>query len=401
MTDAPPAANKPARVDELDGLRGLLALWVAVSHMLAWTGHWENPLPGRLSGAWEVFVSADPAVSTFIILSGFAISFLIHHRHQSYVSFMRGRVFRIYPVYLFCLALGIGTSFLVPSILAAASWKQTIYFEWLQMFSDWEKSAFAKHVFWHLTLLNGVLTKSYLPGANGTLLAPAWSITLEWQYYLVAPFIARGVRSSIGLLAIGAVAWLGVTYSQPWQNTQLSFMPSNLPLFLIGIASYHLYARLSEGPEFKPLTSIWAVVLILIGALASWHPVALTAWAIGFGCIIVKGNDPLARLLGRVRGTLLHPALQWLGKISFPVYLIHWPLIILILTALLKVKPDIGAKPAFLILLGAGIPLVLVSAYVIHRVIEKPFMAFGKKFESRPKKTPIADNTAVSGVAGD
>lgn len=401
MTDAPPAANKPARVDELDGLRGLLALWVAVSHMLAWTGHWENPLPGRLAGPWEVFVSADPAVSTFIILSGFAISFLIHHRHQSYVSFMRGRVFRIYPVYLFCLALGIGTSFLVPSILAAASWKQTIYFEWLQMFSDWEKSAFAKHVFWHLTLLNGVLTKSYLPGANGTLLAPAWSITLEWQYYLVAPFIARGVRSSLGLLAIGAVAWLGVTYSQPWQNTQLSFMPSNLPLFLIGIASYHLYARLSEGPQFKPLTSIWAVVLILIGVLASWHAVALTAWAVGFGCIIVKGNDPLARLLGRVRGTLLHPALQWLGKISFPVYLIHWPLIILILTALLKVKPDIGAKPAFLVLLGAGIPLVLVSAYVIHRVIEKPFMAFGKKFESRPKKEPLADNSVVSGVAGD
>lgn len=396
-----PSANKPARVDELDGLRGLLALWVALSHMLAWTGHWENPLPRRLAGAWEQMMGAGPAVDTFIILSGFAISFLIHKRKQSYASFMRGRFFRIYPVYLLCLALGIATTFLVPFILDAASWKGTVYFTWIRMFADWENSAFGSHVFWHLTLLNGILTKDYLPGATGTLLAPAWSITLEWQYYLVAPFLARGVRSGTGLLLIGVVAWLGHRYSVPWHNTNLSFFPAQIPLFLIGIGSYHLYANLSEAPQFRPLTSVTAVALLFTGILANWHPVALAAWAVGFGCIVVRGNDPLARLLALVRGTLLHPWLQRLGKISFPLYLIHWPVIIVVLFVILRVFPGIQSHTALLVLTATALPAILIAAEIIHRTIEKPGMDFGKRFERRERPAKPDATAAVEPMSGD
>ena len=401
MSDIPPSGNSPARVDELDGLRGLLALWVALSHMLAWTGHWENPLPGRLSGAWEVFISAGPAVDTFIILSGFAISFLIHKRKQSYTSFMRGRFFRIYPVYLLCLALGIATTFLVPFILNAASWKETVYFEWIRLYSDWENSAYGSHVFWHLTLLNGVLTKGMLPGATGTLLAPAWSITLEWQYYLVAPFLARGVRSGAGLLLIGVIAWLGHRYAAPWHNTNLSFFPAQLPLFLIGIGSYHLYAKLSDTPQFRPLTSVSAIALLFTGLLSNWHPVALAAWAVGFGCIVVRGNDPLARLLAIVRGTLLHPWLQRLGKISFPLYLIHWPVIIAILFVMLRVFPGISSHMALLVLTATALPAILITAEIIHRTIEKPGMDFGKKFDRRERPVKPDASTAAEPTGGD
>lgn len=401
MTDVPPSGNSPARVDELDGLRGLLALWVALSHMLAWTGHWENPLPGRFAGAWEVFVSAGPAVDTFIILSGFAISFLIHKRRQSYVGFMRGRFYRIYPVYLFCLALGIATSFLTPRLLEAASWKNTIYFEWIRMFHDHETSAFGSHVFWHATLLNGLLTKDFLPGANGTLLPPGWSITLEWQYYLVAPFLARGVRSATGLLMVGLIAWLGHHFAAPWYNTQLSFFPAQLPLFLIGIGSYHYYAALSQGSGFRHLTSIHAAALLLAAALCGWHPVALAAWALGFGCILVRGDDPLARLLGVIRKVLLNRWLQHLGKVSFPLYLIHWPVIMLLLAALLKVAPAISSHKALLVMIGIGVPLILFAADLIHRLIEKPAMDFGKKFDRRPATVKPQPQAAVNPSPGD
>jgi peptidoglycan/LPS O-acetylase OafA/YrhL len=383
MSDAPPNRYAPARVDELDGLRGLLALWVAFSHIFALTGHWENPFPKKLDGAWEIFVSAGPAVDTFIILSGFAISFLLHKRSQSYVSFMRGRFFRIYPVYLFCLALSIGTCFLMPYILQTAVWKETIYFEWLAMFRDFETSRFGSHVFWHVTLLNGVLTKGYLPGATGTLLPPAWSITLEWQYYLVAPFLARGVKSGVGLLVIGIIAWLAHQYSAPWQNTNLSFFPAQLPLFLIGIGSYHLYANLSDSAQFRPLASVCAVSLLMLGIFAEWHPVALAAWALGFGCILVRGNDLFSRALGLLRVVLLHPWLQHLGKISFPLYLIHWPVIIAILFLMLRLAPGMKPHLALVILLGTAIPAILIIAEIIHRLIEKPGMAFGKKFDRR------------------
>lgn len=379
MSDAPPSGSKPARVDEFDGMRGLLALWVALSHLLAWTGFWENPLPGRLAGPWETLVSATPAVDTFIILSGFAISFLLHHRRQSYLAFMRGRCLRIYPVYLTCLAFAIGTSFLVPTILKTASWNGTIYFEWIGALAEQESSAFGSHVFWHLTLLNGLVPKSMLPGATGTLLTPAWSITLEWQYYLIAPLLARGVRSSLGLLAIGWIAWLGMHHSAPWQNPQLSFLPAQLPLFLIGIASYHLYAARSGPGGFRHLPSVACAGLLIIALLGGWHPVALILWAAGFGCVIIRGSDPLARLLGMLRHALLHPLLQHLGRISFPLYLVHWPVITLVLFAMLRVKPDLSGPAALAILTAITLPCMLAAAELIHRLIEKPTMSLGRK----------------------
>lgn len=372
-----------ARVDEFDGLRGVLALWVALAHILAWTGHWENPLPGRLARAWEVVVSASPAVETFIILSGFAISFLLYHKRQSYGIFMRGRFFRIYPVYLVCLAFGIGTSFLVPGILEAARWNDTIYFEWVGTLSHNEASAFGSHVFWHLTLLNGVLTRDYLPGAAGTFLTPAWSITLEWQYYLVAPLLARGTRSAIGLLVIGLVAWLGIRYAGLWENPILSFLPPRLPLFLIGIASYHFYAGLSDSKGFRHLPSVMLAGALVVAVVANWHVVAVTIWILAFGCVLVRGRDPLARLLGLVRLLLLHPVFQHLGRISYPVYLVHWPVIILILTVMLRLWPDMSQTAAFVVLTAVGLPAILILAELLHRVVEKPAIQYGRKLDRK------------------
>jgi peptidoglycan/LPS O-acetylase OafA/YrhL len=382
---SPQPASGPARVDELDGLRGLLALWVAFSHIFAWSGFWENPLPGRLASSWLVFVGAGPAVETFIILSGFAISFLLHKRVQSYGSFMRGRFFRIYPVYLLCLIIAAGTSLLTPAIIETAGWRGTIYFRWVEQLAAQEASSFWQHVFWHLTLLNGLLTKEFLPGATGTLLVPAWSITLEWQYYLIAPFLARGVRSGAVLVGIGVIAMVGDHYSALWQNPQLSFFPAQLPLFLIGIGSYHLYAKLSDNGGLRPLPSFCAAALLLTGVLSGWYPVALAAWAAGFGCILVKGSDPLARFLALIRRVLLHRQLQYLGKISFPLYLIHWPVIILLLSILLKVRPSISSSGALVVLLVTAIPACLLAAHFIHILIEKPAMDFGRKFDRRPR----------------
>ena len=383
VTAAPPSAARLPRVDEFDGLRGLLALWVALSHMAAWTGHWENPLPGRLAGVWREFVSADAAVETFIILSGFAISFLLHHKRQGYVGFMRGRCFRIYPVYLACLALAIGTGLLTPAILEAAKWNGTIYFTWIRDLAEQESSAFGSHLFWHLTLLNGLVPKQVLPGATGTLLVPAWSITLEWQYYLVAPLIARGVKSSLGLLALAAVAWLGLHYAGPWRNPQLSFMPAQLPLFLIGIGSYHLYAARAEGGSIRYFPGLAVAGAIAAAVLSGWHAVALTAWAAGFGCILARGGDPLSRVLGLLRSVLLHPVLQHLGRISFPVYLVHWPVIVVVLWTILWLKPDISSHAALAVLTVIAVPAVLLVAEILHRLVEKPAMDLGRRFDRR------------------
>lgn len=386
MSEAAARSNPSPRVDELDGLRGLLALWVALAHMLAWSGYWESRLPARFAGAWSALVEASAAVDTFIILSGFAISFLLHKRSQSYISFMTGRFFRIYPVYLLCLVLGIATTFLTPHILQTASWRgSTVYFEWIQTFTNNSFSALGAHTFWHLTLLNGLLPKSYLLNSTATLLPPAWSITLEWQYYLVAPFLARAVmvsgwfRTAVQWALIAAAVAFGYKYGVKWANPMLAFFPAHLPLFLLGIGSYHFYARFHRAENGNRTSAISFVAMIVIGIVFQWHAIALTAWALGFGCIMVRGSNLIGRALSPLRQFLLHPALQWLGHLSFPLYLVHWPIIIAVMSLTLHLFPNISQDGNLAVLLLVGLPLILLTARLIHLHLELPMMALGKK----------------------
>jgi peptidoglycan/LPS O-acetylase OafA/YrhL len=373
---------RPGRVDELDGLRGLLAFKVALAHMLAWSGYWGFRLPRPFGNLSASFIEASAAVETFVILSGFAISYLLHKRKQSYRGFMTGRVFRLYPVYLTCLVLGMTTTALVPYILETAQWKETIYFEWIRSLTNSGSVALGAHTFWHLTLLNGVLHKSMLANATGTLLVPAWSITLEWQYYLVAPLIERLFRTGTGLLILTIAAWFGAEYATQWRNPQLAFLPAYLPLFLVGIGSYHFYARYHQAAVNSPAPAIAVSSILAVAVLMKWHPVSLATWALVLGSIMARGTDPFSRALSVIRRILLLPTLQTLGKMSFPLYLVHWPIIVLVMYITLQNFPNITSAQNLCVLVFIAMPLTLVASRLLHCYIELPMMAFGKKDRS-------------------
>lgn len=378
---------QPGRLDELDGLRGLLSLWVAVAHILCWTGFIELKLPHSLRGLWIEFTGAGPAVDTFMILSGFAITFLLHSRNQSYFQFIQSRFFRIYPVYIVCLGLGILASLITPFVLNTALWRNTIYFVWDRSLSHSESTATFTHTFWHITLLNGLIPKNFLTNSTGTLLAPAWSISLEWQYYLIAPLLARYVRSGTGLLVLAVISGLGLRYSYLWQNPHLAFLPAQLPLFLIGIGSYHLYIHFSNQKFSSSNTySIISSALIALSVLSSWHRTSLILWSVGFGCIFAQGDDYFSRILIFIRKILLCKPIQKIGKMSYPIYLIHWPIILFLLSILLILFPKIHMNYALLIVSFIGLPLILLSASILHKFIENPFITFGKRLNISSKK---------------
>ena len=187
------------------------------------------------------------------------------------------------------------------------------------------------------------------------------------------------------------MTWFGSLYA--FRNPFLAFLPAQLPLFLVGIGSYHFYAwfrasRQDRSTKFAVVTA----ALFAFGLLVAWHQVAMIIWAFVFGCVFVCGKDPLARGLGFVRAVLLHPWLQHLGKISYPLYLIHWPLIIVFLFVLLRWQPGLTATQAALTMLGVGMPLLLFAAHVLHRLIERPAMAFGKALLDRERSAKAANN---------
>ena len=383
MADIHIPKSSKLRIDELDGLRGVLALWVALIHIISWCGltpH-EFNLPVAAKRLWDE--SAQGAVDVFIILSGFVITYLLHSRPQTYRQFMIGRFFRIYPVYFICLLLGWSTVGSVSFILNHAPWQGT------PSFQDWASPAAiaqaahpVSHLLAHLTLLFGIIPEKIMPAASVTLLGPAWSITLEWQYYLLAPLLARWIFSRAGLLLLGLVGACSFIFAHFWSD---SFLPLKLPLFLVGIGSYHLHASAPRWRMNPRLVTMSVVVMLVAVFSISWHWMAVSVWTLVLGSLVQNAGDRQSqdfwtRWLAGLRRLLLKPALQWLGKISYPVYLVHWPVIIFLLFGILRFQPAITPPAALGIMLAIGLPAILAASWGLHKLIEKPLMQFGKNF---------------------
>lgn len=376
--------GSPQRIDELDGLRGLLALWVALSHIFCLCGCSQLPFSvPRLayhsaSLLWVQYSFAGGAVDTFIILSGFAICYLLHARPQTYGQFLTGRIFRLYPVYLLCLLAGFTSVYALPLILRTASWHNDEYLI-LYVYPGLHSALThpLAHLAAHLSLLFGLIPeKIFLANASATLLPPAWSISLEWQFYLVAPFLIRYACKPAGLLVLGLISAFGYVYSHFWGS---AFLPAMLPLFLIGIGSYHLYVH-ADALRRNPHRPLILAGLVGLTIITGWHWVSLLVWLAVFGSVLANHDAPAEKPLLRLRQALLCPPLQFLGKISYPLYLIHWPVILALLAALLCLQPQISDRAALLLLLFAGVPIILAGAWLLHLAVEKPFMRLGRHF---------------------
>lgn len=368
------------RIDELDGLRGLLALWVAVSHIVCMCGLHGIAVPGSMQNLWFEFVFAEPAVECFMILSGFAISFLLANRPQRYRAYIAGRFFRIYPVYITCLLGSLAILPLSHFVVSTAAWHNGDYLQWIAGHIANTEMNLGKHLGLHLPMLHGLATKDMLYDSTSAILGPAWSITLEWQYYLVAPLIARGARSTAGILLLTVIALLGIRFTAPWENGHLAFLPGKLPLFLIGITSYHVYAWFrSLQMECAHTRNLIVAGFVGAAVVLHWHRTAIVIWAVVFGCILAGGTDPMTKLLSYLRGFLLLPWLQRLGQASYALYLVHFPMIIVLLYVLIRIDPTISSPHALVVMLCGALPLILAFTAVLHRWVELPGMRLGRQ----------------------
>ena len=86
------------------------------------------------------------------------------------------------------------------------------------------------------------------------------------------------------------------------------------------------------------------------------------------------GSWPVPRVLG---------PLVWLGEISYPIYLVHYPLV-----ALINAYLPVGTEPITraIILLAISLPPVILASWLLHRTVEKPFIELGKRLTHKQSK---------------
>jgi len=322
---------------DINALRAIAVIGVVLFHF-------KVPyFDGGFSGV-DIFYVISGYLMTRIIING------LYQDQFSVLDFYNRRIRRIVPALLFLIA-----------VLTVAGF-------FLLLPIDYQ--LFAKNAASSLLFVSNIVywrNSSYFdPSSDNNMLLHTWSLSVEWQFYLILPLVLmllhRWFHQSTRLYLF---IFIGVTL--------LAFAGSCFLTDLKPVASFYLFP-----------TRAWEM---LMGGIAFFcegytkrkknQSLALTGYAILItGVALLKTTAPwpgmytlipvLATFLVIISNVndfalIKNPIVQEMGKISYSLYLWHWP--IYVLARYLGVKEGLTASACFII-------LSLLFAYISYRYIE-------------------------------
>lgn len=353
-----------------------MAWWVVAGHAIQLCGI-GNVLPSAVS---KLLLHGSAAVNVFIILSGFVVTHLILDKREPYQLYLLRRGFRIVPIYFLCLLLAIAARPAFEFAYTSGNWASSK--AWAAGSLDAASEKFVPHLILHLSLLHGVLPDSLLQYGSSTFLGPAWSISLEWQFYLLAPLIVSllcfslPVRITVTALFLGAVFAFKSGYFGAWQFPSMLLL--SMHFFLIGI-----FCRLSLNAIEKLPPWVLPLMAIVTSLLLPAMRVELLLWSFFLTAAIledgsIKDTSMLARVMLRV--TANRPA-TLLGRVSYSTYLVHMPFWSVVIWSGNKLFGLYGQSATIALALLSMAALVPVSL-LLYQFVERPFIRLGASLGS-------------------
>jgi len=214
------------RLECLDGLRGVLAVYVLLGHMAPFAA-----LPAWILAAVS---HGAAAVSLFFALSGLVIVQSLD-RHQGRAGpFLRARFLRLFPVYLPVFAIAVALAPL-PCGYADMPWLSETSTAHHICSAGWPVT-WLPDIAAHLTMTHGLFPTAILPDAWINFLGAAWSLSAEWQFYGLVLLVSRR-RLVPALLALAAIATVWrLAGPDAWQFSR-AFLPNQAQYFALGVAS--------------------------------------------------------------------------------------------------------------------------------------------------------------------
>jgi peptidoglycan/LPS O-acetylase OafA/YrhL len=368
------------RLPEIEGLRGLIAASVVLHHSLlvlpavydSSRTHALTTLSVLKYSPLGVFLPGPETVLFFYLISGFVLALpFVDGRAPGFLRFVVKRITRIWPAYAAACVLAFATaSFVGGSAVPSLS-------GWLGR--AWRSPLTAKTVFQHLTLV----TDFPHGGFNPVL----WSLIHEMRVSLVFPILATLVlwqrRWWLALAASIAVAYAAIELMPARHGDSSWFLTAVfLQFFVSGILlARHrsaVIARVRAAGTFSRLAL--AAGSLLLYTHAWWMPTVGHAHVplVDLECVLVGTVGLLVSALGSTgaAAVLCARPLQYLGRISYSLYLVH----AIVLLALLHLF--YGRLPLAVLLIALW-PLSLGLATLGERYVEQPSIALGRRLTQR------------------
>jgi len=320
-------ATEPRRDFPLiQALRGLAAMWVLLFHIgkggyvAGVTAHLPAPI------GYLLFDYGSAGVAVFFVLSGFVIRHSLAARSmdaRGYGRFVARRALRLDPPYWASIALTV-------SIGAAYAWARRVPFTPPAITTVLGHLAYVQELLWlpEIELNCPCPSPSWGPGFT----PPPhrmiyWTLTYEVQFYLVlaagwwaiAAIMARGVTAgrawSMVMTPLGGLAFVSAALAREWA---LHGLFVNLwHGFFLGVLAYEAGVRRRALPALLALCAVTLLGAVGTGAVFG-TPCALTA-------IILL----VAARTRYLEAGLAGPGWQFLGRISYSLYLVHVPVLAL------------------------------------------------------------------------
>lgn len=359
------------RFAHIEGLRGYLALWVAIGHGLQLAGYFQVPT------AFSVFLRGGDAVAVFMIISGFVITHLLFEKKEHYTSYIVRRFFRLYPIYAFTSVIGYFVAGLWLHVAQVAPWQGDpawkAYTNFLGALYDGSRANFWENFYLHVTMLHGLVPNEVVAFAPMIFLPAAWSISLEWQFYLIAPLVIKSIFERKKLLLLcGLVTWLFLLFSHGILGTYsvASTLAGAAGYFAVGIASRY---ALSAASQYSPISL--AAVGLFVSIVFFRDPLPISIWVAFYSFLAGQRNDTWGYKIFDLAFT--SDRVKHMGQISYSTYLIHRPMQVIFASVAISLIPEIPKMLALAVQLLA-IPASLFAANYLYRWIEVPGIAFGR-----------------------
>lgn len=298
-------------------------------------------------------------VDLFFVISGFIITRNILSDQErgrfSLREFYVRRFRRLFPALLATVLLTLlgGTILLPPAELVATA-----------VSSLYAVFSLANIHFW--------LSSGYFEAAaESQPLLHTWSLSVEEQFYLFWPALLLMLahtrqRAVVIAVLLAAPMIAGLLLRKEYPDAVFYLLPFRLPQLMAGALLAVLSMRLvgASGNLAVLLASAGLVALSSI-SVESLSPATAAALVTGLGFLLLLGREaPVARVFYG------HPLLQWVGRRSYAIYLVHWPIIVLYNFAA-SFELDNQARIALFF-------LSLIAAALMHEWVEKPFRKRGQ-----------------------
>lgn len=351
-------ASLQPRIQGLDFLRGMASLGVCWFHLTSVTYAKET-------GDFYEFVRLTGkygwlGVEVFFVISGFVIPYSLHrakYQLRAYPTFLLKRIIRLDPPYLASIVIILMMAYAFAFYLGEDAQVEGA-------------PVSAPRVLLHLGYLNMFSSNNWLnPGY--------WTLAIEFQYYLmvglVYPLLISRRRSlRLGIFFCLAILWfLGdhrlLTDEVPYSTFVIHF----IFLFFMGILTFQHNVKIIGRREY--------LTLLVLSAVGCYLTLGLLPTLAGlFAVYVISSYERTNKAV-----------INFFGKISYSLYLLHWPIglltIGLVHSKLLRAEGGVLAR---IFVLATGLGVCVLSAYLLYLFVEKPAQQWSARFGYRaPSRT--------------